>query len=33
MADFTDFARKHARQGENIINILERFTKSRKARR
>jgi DtxR family Mn-dependent transcriptional regulator len=33
MADFTDFARKHARQGENIINTLERFTKSRKTRR
>jgi len=33
MADFTDFAKKHARQGENIISILERFSKSRKAGR
>lgn len=33
MADFTDFAKKHARQGENIIDLMGRFTKSREVRR
>jgi DtxR family transcriptional regulator, Mn-dependent transcriptional regulator len=33
MADFTDFARKHGRQGEGIMSILERFSKSREVRR
>jgi DtxR family Mn-dependent transcriptional regulator len=32
MAEFTDFARKHSRQGENFIDIVERFAKSREAR-
>jgi DtxR family Mn-dependent transcriptional regulator len=33
MADFTDFAKKHGRQGESIMSILERFAKSREVRR
>jgi DtxR family Mn-dependent transcriptional regulator len=33
MANFTDFAKKHARRGESIIDLMGRFTKGREARK
>jgi DtxR family Mn-dependent transcriptional regulator len=33
MSDFTDFAKKQGRQGENLIDVLERFSKGRGLKR
>jgi len=33
MGDFTNFTKKQARQGENLMDVLERFSKGKGARR